>query len=179
MGEVKDKGYDKKYIDEVLSLADINSFLKDNITYSFLNDEDKVKVCLTIYDKYLKSNVDKTSVRNYLNNNLGVVLDVLGEVSKQSVHEEEVIEPNFMEKNWDTIDEITNYLVIDSMLQNNEIYSNLSYHPKSAAVLAIYNSYCNAFVDEDITTDYMIETYIRDNRCKVEKILKYIQDNCD
>lgn len=179
MSEAKDKGYDKKHIDEVLGLADINSFLKDNITYSLLNDEDKVKVCLTIYDNYLKSNVDKTYVRNYLNNNLGVVLDVLGEAAKQSVHEEEVIEANFVEKNWDTIDEITNYLVIDSMLQNNEIYSGLSYHPKSAAVLAIYNSYCDAFVEDAIATDYMVEEYIKDNKEKIKKILKYIQDNCD
>ena len=46
MKEVKDKGYDKEHIDEVLGLADINSFLDDNETYSLLNNEDKVKVCL-------------------------------------------------------------------------------------------------------------------------------------
>lgn len=161
MSENKDTSCNKNHIEENPNLSDIDAYLKNFAEYSWLDLESKVIACTKVYNDYLEVNTNSGSLKRYLLINGNFIYKAIMETMAMA------------DKNWDAKFALNNYYGIGSMLiSNSETYYKLCDPLKTVAMIAIYNCYCKTLVDEDMLRCEMIETYINNNKDKVENILK-------
>lgn len=166
MEKNEDKNYDKKHIDEILALNDINYFLRGLIEYAILEKEDKVKVCLEVYNNFLEVNTNEDTLENYLENNNDFINKTLRKMAESN--------DGYLDAQFG----MNNYCAISSLLHNYEnfkSYCSLDYKARAVAVLSVYNSYCRSLFGQDMLKANMIEDYINNNKEKINNILEYIR----